>query len=202
MRFDDATDSFMHLLPGCSVLEAVDALRYAVIEFCRETQVLTSWVTKQSDSMTFDTTGDEATQVIALHDAFVNGVQATITGLNTHVAADATATDPQVSVGNKLNLSASMSVLPTFSPAVPVKLLVTLVPTPDAVEFDDALWLTHREALKSGALARLFAEPALPYTSDSRAAFHEGKFKQAMSDAGFKTGTTFTNTTPLRVQPA
>lgn len=185
-KFTDAAPKVMHGVPGCSVPEAVEALRYAVIEFCTRTRILTSWVEKQSNALTFDTTGAGATQVVQLLDAQVNGRDATVLHRNSPDLQRASVLRPVLVHGEDLNTT--IAVLPEPTPPVPVRLFVALAPTPDATEFPAFLWLAHREAIKHGALARLLAEPGTTYVNDGKAAWHMTEFQTKADELAAQVG--------------
>lgn len=180
--FADAISLFKHRVPGCPEFEAIQALRFAVIEFCKETSVLQAWVTKSSNALTFDTsTGEAPTQVVGLFDAFVDGVQAGIVHLNSAQIDEADETAPVITHNDDLNTT--LAITPVPATVVDVRLLVSFAPTPDANEFDTHLWTMHREALRWGALARLLREPGTRYVDPNLAGTYRADFEAAMSKA-------------------
>lgn len=200
-KFIDAVDKVMQGVPGCSAPEAVEALRYAVIEFCTRTRVLTAWVDKSSDDLVFDTSGEEATQVVQLLDAQIDGQDATVVHRNACEIQRASAMRPILV--HREDLNTSFEVLPAPDPAVPVRLFVALAPTPDATEFASFLWLAHRESLKHGALARLLAEPGTTYVNDAKAAWHMTEFQTKADEMAAQIGLNqIVAAHRLRVMPA
>lgn len=200
MKFIDAVDKVMHLVPGCPEQEAVEALRYAVIEFCTKSLTITRWVDKTSAALTFATTGEAATQVVGIFDARVNGVQAVVLHMNSSDLDDADDENPVITHTEDLN--SSIAITPAPSTTVPVRLLVALAPTPDANEFSDHLWMMRREALKAGALARLLADPDAPYRNEQRAAVYRAQFDEAIESASVAASVNRTTSSRrLRVTP-
>lgn len=185
-KFTDAVAKVMVGVPGCSVPEAVEALRYAVIEFCTRTRIVNTWAEKQSDALVFDTTGAAATQVVQLLDAKVDGRDATVLHRNSPDIERASWMRPALVHGEDLNTS--LKVLPDPGVPLPVRLFVALAPTPDATEFPAFLWLAHREALKHGALARLLAEPGTTYVNDAKAVWHLTEFHTKADDLAAEIG--------------
>lgn len=181
MKFIDAIAKLMHLVPGCPEQEAEDALRYAVIEFCTKSLTITRWVDKTSAAMTFDTTGEAATQVVGLFDARVNGEQVAVLHMNS-ASVDAADDDNPV-ITHTEDFNTSLAITPTPSSPVPVRLLVALAPTPDANEFSDHLWMMRREALKAGALARLLSAPGVTYGNPQMAVAYRAQFDEAIESA-------------------
>lgn len=201
MKFIDAVLKFKHLLPGCPEQEAADALRFAVIEFCEKSLTITRWVDKTSAVLTFDTTGEAATQVVGLFDAYVNGVQAAVSHMNSGALDSATTDEPVITHTEDLNTSIAIS--PTPASVVPVRLLVAFAPTPDANEFPDHLWMMRREALKAGALARLLSEPGTTYVNEQRAAGYRQQFDEAIDSASIAASVNRATTSRrLKVAPA
>lgn len=64
-----------------------------------------------------------------------------------------------------------------------VDMEVTLKPSRAATTIDDNVFETHVEAIASGALEILLAKPGKPWSSPDHAAYHKGKFDNAIADA-------------------
>ncbi len=198
MKFDTAIEKFMHLVPGCPWTEAVDALRFAVIEFCERSTVLTYWAEKPSNAIAFDVGVDAQTVPIAIFDAYVGATQ--VTALST---TDAVPDDDTYVTFDPAQLHSSIAVKPAPLAPVTVRLLMAWAPTPWATEFPDHLWLRRQEALKAGALVRLLSEPGTPYANAGTASQYVGVFAQGIEDA--RLAASMNRATPvrrLRVQPA
>jgi hypothetical protein len=202
MKFIDCIEKFAHLVPGCPEPQMVDALRSAVIEFCAKSMLLTRWVDKTSNALTFDMTGAAATMPVALFDAYVNGVQADIYHVNAPQLVNVTEQRPAITYSND-QIADSLAITPAPSVPVPVRLLVAVSPTPDANEYPDSLWMMRREALKAGALSRLLAEPGAPYFNDALASRYRAVFDEAMASASTLASVNrSTSTARLRVTPS
>lgn len=199
MKFDTAIEKFMHLVPGCPWTEAVDALRFAVIEFCERSTALTYWVEKPSNAITFDVGVDAQTMPVAIFDAYVGGKQVTALSI-TDVVPD----DDTVHVTfDPAQLHSSITVKPAPLSLMTVRLLMAWAPTPWATDFPDHLWLRRQEALKAGALVRLLSEPGTAYVNAGAAAQYVRTFEQGIADAAL--AASMNRATPvrrLRVRPA
>lgn len=200
MKFSDCINKFAHLAPGALEVELVDALRFAVIEFCKKSFILTDWHIKTASDMTFDTVAT-GLMPIALFDAFVGSRQADIYQVNAAQLASATGDSPVVTY--KVDqLDTSISITPTPNDSETVRLLLAMSPTPEANEYPDHLWMMHREALRAGALARLLSEPGTPYANEVRAQAYRQMFESEIDSA--KTAASVnrsTSTQRLRVTP-
>lgn len=64
-----------------------------------------------------------------------------------------------------------------------VDMEVTLRPSRDATTIDDDVAEAHIEAIADGALEILMAYPGKPWSSPEYAAYHKGKFENAIDDA-------------------
>lgn len=180
MKFETAIEKVMHLVPGCPWSEAVDALRYAVIEFCTRSKVITYWTDKPSNAMTFDIGADAQVMPVDIFDAWVAGTQ-----VDALTLTDATPTDGRsYLVYDPEQLQNSIAVMPAPLTPVPVRMLMAWAPTPWATEFNDGIWMRHQEALKAGALMRLLAEPGTPYVNEARASGYAGVFNGAAISTG------------------
>lgn len=196
----DAIDKFMHLVPGCPRFEAVDALRYALIEFCDRSHSLVHWVETTSDMMSFNTV-ESKMQINALFDVSVDGKRVPACYMNSDWIDEANSENPVLVHGGDMN--ATMAILPAPTQAAQVRLLVSMSPTPDAQDLPDWLWTRHRECLKFGMLARLMADPGATYASDSKAMFYRESFDEHVSRASAAiSANTSSRASRLRVTPA
>lgn len=201
MKFADCINKFAHLVPGCSEPELIDALRFAVIEFCSKSFVITYWVEKTSDALTFTTSGEAATMPVGIFDAYVNNVQAPVYHLNAAAVSEADADSPVVTYLTD-QLATSIQITPAPTDPVSVRMLVAMSPTPDANEYPDHLWMMRREALKAGALARLLSEPGTTYVNEARAQAYRNDFEAAIASASTAASVNrSTSTQRLRVTP-
>lgn len=182
MKFIDCISKFAHLAPGCPEPELVDALRFAVIEFCESTHILTEWVQKTAGDLTFDTAGEAGRIPIAIFDAYVGEYQADILHLNAAALKDATAERPAITYRDSM-LATSLAITPAPVPSTQVRLLTSFAPNPDANEYPDHLWTMKRDALRSGALARLLSEPGTKYANEGLSVKYRSEFEAAISKA-------------------
>lgn len=201
MKFTDAIDKFMHLVPGCPEPEAVDALRDAVIQFCDESNSLCYWVDKASNALTFAV--DQAAQQmpVTLFDAYLGTEHLDIIDLNDLAGQPPTGEtrifwDPE-------RIHDSIQLLPAPASVMTLSLLLSWRPTPWASDFPDHLWFGRAEAMKAGALARLMSGSGTSYSNPGRAQFYEQTFMSAIGSAGASAGSNRrTKARRLRVQPA
>jgi len=149
VKFIDCIDKFAHLVPGASDPEMVEALRDAVIEFCKRTHVLTYWSDKSSASLSFDIAGLNAMVPVAVFQAFINGKEADVFDLNADEINDADTENPVLTYRTD-RLYDTLAIAPPPATSVPVRLLMSFMPHPDANEYPDQLWIMRREALKAG----------------------------------------------------
>lgn len=202
MKFIDCIDKFAHLVPGASDPEMVDALRDAVIEFCKRTHMLTYWSEKTSASLAFDITGLVALVPVAIFQAYVNGVEADVFELNADELSDATSDAPVLTYRTD-RLYDTVAITPAPAISVPVRLLMSFMPHPDANEYPDQLWIMRREALKAGALYRLLSAPGTPYVNEASAANWLRIFEDGVASAATAASVNRrTNRARLRVRPA
>jgi len=198
VKFIDCIDKFAHLVPGASDPEMVEALRDAVIEFCKRTHVLTYWSDKSSASLSFDIAGLNAMVPVAVFQAFINGKEADVFDLNADEINDA---DTETYRTDRLY--DTLAIAPPPATSVPVRLLMSFMPHPDANEYPDQLWIMRREALKAGALYRLLSAPGTTYVNESAAANWLRVFDDGVSSATTAASVNRrTNRARLRVTPA
>lgn len=201
MKFIDAIDKFMHLVPGCPEAEAVDALRDAVIQFCEDSNAWSFWTDKGSDDLTFAVTNQATQQIpVGLFDAYLGTDQLDVIDMNDLQSPPEGRTviywDPE-------RLHDSIQLVPVPAGSMTVRLLMSWMPTPWATDFPDHLWFSRAEALKAGALSRLMSGTGTSYSNPGRAQLYEQTFMAAINAAGASAGTSRrTKARRLRVRPA
>lgn len=200
MKFIDAIDKFMHLVPGCPEAEAVDALRDAVIQFCEDSESWIYWVDKQSNALTFATNTSAQQLPLTLVDAYIGQDQLDVIDLN---ETQAPPTGRTVLYWDPERLYESIQLVPAPAVPVTVRLLLSWKPTPWATDFPDHLWFSRAEALKAGALSRLLAVAGTAYANPVNADLHGRTFTAAINAVGASAGTNRrTLLRRLRVRPA
>jgi len=200
VKFIDAIDKFMHLVPGCPEAEAVDALRDAVIQFCVDSESWVYWVDKTSDTMTFPTDSAAQQMPLTLVDAYIGQDQLDVIDLND---VPTPPTGRTVLLWDPERVYDSIQLVPAPAAPVAVRLLLTWKPTQWATDFPDHLWFSRAEALKAGALSRLLAVAGTSYANPGAAQFHGESFTAAINAAGASAGTNRrTRLRRLRVRPA
>ena len=200
MKFIDAIDKFMHLVPGCPEAEAVDALRDAVIQFCEDSESWIYWVDKPSNALTFPTDTAAQQLPLTLVDAYIGQDQLDVIDLN---ETQVPPTGRTVLYWDPERVYDSIQLVPAPTAPVTVRLLLSWKPTPWATDFPDHLWFSRAEALKAGALTRLMAVAGTAYANPANAELHGRVFTAAINAAGASTGTNRrTRLRRLRVRPA
>lgn len=196
MDFIDTLRKVLGKVQGCPELEAVDAMRDTIVEFCKETRCWTSDVTVA----TTGTVGaiDLELQVLDVIDAWIGSAPVDVLAQNDPQLQDLgtnryviTFEDPSV-----------LTLHPTPPAAVQLRLFRAFAPGPEATEFPDVIWLRHSQALVDGCLARLFAAPAQAWANPALSTFHRDRFDAAMTEAAADYGINRKQTgRRLRVHP-
>lgn len=210
MLYTDVLGPLLARAEGCPRALAVDALRNACIEFCAETR----WLTTGSQVVLDGTqvpSFDLNVQVLDICEAKVGDDPVLVTYLNDPAAEpDALAecgdydyalrfADPN----NPTLTPATGVAAPSVAAPVTVDLVLCVAPGPESTEIQTDLWRRWSEALKHGALERLLAEPKKPWSDTQLAAYHGGKFRDAITKAASEAGRNRTQPgRRLRVKPA
>ena len=202
LTFAEIAPTVAARVEGCPQGLIIEALRDAAIEFCTETRFHAIGQQVTLDGTETPYFGlDE--QVIDIIDASIGGKRdnVCITYLNDPSDEEELAegkyrirfVDP-----NNFDIEPT----PTVLKPVTVDLLVIVAPGPTASGIHVDLWRRHHEALRSGALSRLFLEPTKPWSNEKLGAYHAGKFSAAMTKAAGEAGRNRTQPgRRLRTQP-
>lgn len=199
--YNDLLGPILARAEGCPNAVALEALRNACIDFC----IRSRWYATGSQVVL---TGEEVPefdlvdQVVDICDAKITDKDVLVTYLNDPDAESDTLggagydyairfADP-----NHAEITtAEGETEPSVASPLTVDLLLIIAPGPDSTEIPVDLWRRWSEQLTSGALARLFAEPGLPWSNPQLSGYHGGKFEKAITDAAFEAGRN-------RIQPA
>lgn len=194
-------DCLTHVLPyvaGCPEEIAINALRNAAIEFCKETQCHITGVSVVFDGAT-GPLPDMATQIVDIVDA--ECAQATVKVLAIN--------DPDVKTlgmgeyAIRMADPNSLTITPTPTVPIQVDLLAIVAPGPDSTQMLDDLWRRHHKAIACGALYEIFEIPARVWSDPQLAVYYGQKFEAAKAKA--KADANKNHTKParrLRVVPA
>jgi hypothetical protein len=176
-------DPLLARCEGCPKGFAIEAMRDAAIEFCRETAIHTTWVQSVIDG-TQVPRFDMVEQVFNIVDARNNDPLADypeirVLGINDHDEVDELQTGEYAIQFVDPN---NITVTPAPTPEAPltVNLLLSIGPGPDATDLHEDLWRAHHEALRHGALARLYAELGKPWANPDAAGYRRGMFEAAI----------------------
>lgn len=197
----DVIDPILARVEGCPRAFAVDALRYAAIEFCTKTMCLTTWTQATldgSETPIFDLD----VQVVDIFDARdEDDEEILVTYLNDPRLSELADDEQAIAFTDPNNLE--LAIPATTDAPVTLNLLMAIAPGPETAELHEDLWRRHSEALRHGALARLFAEPKKPWSDNTLSGFHEGKFQAAITMAAADAGRNREQPARrLRVRPA
>lgn len=202
LTFNDLAPTVAARVEGCPHGLTVEALRDAAIEFCVKTRTHTigqQLVLDGTETPNFSL--DE--QVIDIIDASIGGKRD-----NVRISYANDPSDEDELEAGKYRIrfvdanNFEIQPAPTLLAPVTIDLMVVVAPGPTAggIHFD--LWRRHHEALRSGALARLFMEPTKPWSNPQLGAHHDGKFREAITKEAFNAGRNRTQPARrLRVKP-
>jgi hypothetical protein len=201
MLFKDVIGPTLALAEGCPQAVAVDALRNATIEFCTRTR----WVTLgQQLTLTgaevpeFDLTQ----QVVDIVDAEIDGEPVDIVHLNDGETVRNLGPGEYALRFADPNF-AELTPAPTVAQPVVIDLLLAVAPGPEAADLSVDLWRRWSEALKHGALYRLYAMPSKPWSAPNAVAYHQTEFERAITRASAAAGVNRSQRgRRLRVKPA
>lgn len=200
MTLDDAALTILPYVAGCPVELIARELRNAAQEFCTETKWLTTGV-----QVEFTGAGaavyDMEQITVDLFEARIDGEEIGVVRLNDPVVNDLADGQYVIQMTDADNLTLRPAA--TVDAPVTVDLLVAIAPGPEATLLHDDLWRRHHEALRDGALGRLYELPQRMWSNAQLAVYHLGKFATAKTKA--KALTNRNRTTPalrLRVRPA
>lgn len=171
VNFSQWYDDVLPHAPGCASAMALDAIRKAAIEFCKETRV---WryehpaVTVSANVAEYPFTPPTDTVVSEILDAWYDGVW--LEPLGPDELADIngnwlTWTGPRpIYVTQSDERTVRLVPEPTVTLADGLTMLVALKPAHDATTIEERLYEEYREEIACGALARLLMSPKKPYS--------------------------------------
>ena len=200
MTLDDAALTILPYVAGCPSDLIVRELRNAAQEFCTETKVLTTGV-----QVEFTGAGapvyDMEQITVDVFEARIAGEEIPVVRLNSPVIANLRDGERAIRMTDADNLTLQPAA--TVDDPVTVDLLVAIAPGPEATLLHDDLWRRHHEALRDGALARLYELPKRAWSDAQLGVYHRGRFERAIQKAQALTHRN--RTTPalrLRTKPA
>lgn len=199
MLYADMVPWVMARANGLPEWEAIEAMRNACIEFCQQTYVLTT-----GSEVTIDGTElpviDLTLGVVAIVEARIDGDEILVTYTNDPAVDELEDGEYALQYTNPNN--AELTPPATLASPVTISMLLAIAPGPTSTEVDDYLWQRYSEALKSGALYRVLADPGRPWANERAAGYHKTKFEQAIDMAAATTSVNRRQTANrLRVRP-
>lgn len=164
-------DDVLPHAPGCAPAIALDAIRKAAIEFCRESRIYQydhPAVTVVASQATYAFVPATDTVVTEILDAWYDGVPLDPKGRDElgNISSnwrEWTGTRP-IYITQDDERNARLAPIPTVGLASGLKMLVALKPTITATSIETRIYEEYREQIADGALARLYVSPKKPYT--------------------------------------
>jgi hypothetical protein len=199
MIFADNVGPILAQAEGCPEIVAVDALRNAVIDFCKASYCWNTGVTVLSDATTDGLINTEF-HVLDIVDARIADKAVAITFAN----ADDCDIDPS-SVDYVIRFidPNTFDIEPTPTPAIEIELFVVVAPKPTATVGPAHVWDEWHEGIRHGAIGRLLGMVGKPWSNPQAAAMHLGAFEAAKKSADIKYSRNRRNRgRVLRVRPA
>jgi hypothetical protein len=199
MQYADMLIGVLPKVKGCPEIEAIAQMRNAVMEFCERTRWLTTGHTATVTPADAALPVSLDLQVLDILEAWIGDKEVTVTYMN----------DPWLRQMGPRDVALIFSD-PSYAQLVPsptvnteVELLLAIAPGPTSTEVNDVLWLRKSEALTDCALARLLAEPGVPWANPAVAEYHGRRFEAAITASAAEAGLNRrTRGRRLRVRPA
>lgn len=163
---------------GCPEIVAVDALRNAFIEFCRESYGWQGSVNVMSDASALPSSNDM--NVIDIVDARIADKRIAVTFMNAD-EGEYDCADYVIRFADPNHFELE----PAPTTPVEIKLTIIAAPLPSATLVPDHIWHEWHEALRHGAIGRIH-ESAKPWADAQKAGAHLGKFSRAVGDASIR----------------
>lgn len=200
MRYDACLTRILSRAPGCPDEVAIDALRDTVIEWCRGTYMLTAEQSVASVGAALTPVPGAGLEVVDVSSITVAGEPVPILPLNSKEVALADADHLVCTFGG---WPGALTIRPTPAANVSASVVVVTCPTADSEVMPDIVWSRHREALISGAVARVLADDGVPWAKPALAGAMRIRFDAELSKhAGLYGRNRFTTARRLRVKPA
>lgn len=180
-------DDTMPSLPGCPLAIVDDAILKTVIDFCNRSRAYRyspASIDVVANTATYVPTLPSETEIAWLLSAEIDDVpidtptpgsvpilSETDTGV---VFAAVVASTTQLGLRNVPDESATLNVR------------LALRPTLAATEYPDALHVLYRDAIASGVLAKLFAQPKKPWSAPEMVAYYKTAYESGISAAEYR----------------
>lgn len=178
-----------HISPkvlGCPDPLIYNALRSAAFDFCSRSEI---WSTRlaaasvTSADFPYSIPTDAHAQAVRLLSARCDGASLTETSYDALDSVEDWDTETGTPANYLFNEDDKLVVYPLPSGTSTLRLRVVLAPARGAELIDATLDNKWREALASGAIALLCAEPNKPWSNAEQYAYHNNIFEQGVRDA-------------------
>lgn len=163
--------------PGCPEAIAMQAIRDAAIEFCQKTWAMNRVLDTVSATATVADVeldaGDDDAVVEKVLEVWFNGIKITSKGpdelerLLGHDWTAKTGTPRFYTQYSKLTLI--LAPIPESDLSNAIKIRAAMKPTDTAAVIDTEIYREYREAIRDGALARLYDTEKMPYSNAKKA---------------------------------
>lgn len=198
MRYLDCLIGVLAEAEACPEDTAARAMRYAVIEWCKETFCYVTPLEIETDGTEPAPPALDAMWIVKIIDARIDGEAVDVLAANDPDLEDRDADDPAIVFADP----SQAYLVPAPSTPVTVELLCALTPGQESTEFPDLLWQRYAEHLEHGALKRLHAMKGKPWSDPGAASFHNDEFEAAKKRVAAAVGINrVTNAQRLRVKP-
>lgn len=185
MLIEEVAKSALVFVAGCPRTMAEIAMRDTLIEWCTDTRCLVAMidVTFRGCSAEVQNAGEMSRQIIDVLDASIAGEQIKVTPRNGEAVDELLDTDGETVL--RVVSESTLQLTPAATAAAPVRvdILAVIAPGPASRGMPDNVWRAHSEALRNGALERLFAMPQKAWSNPQLAAYHGDRFRAAKKDA-------------------
>ena len=195
-------------VPGCADLLALNAIRNAVIEFCRGTnywQERQDPVTVTKTDFPYDLEAPTGAQVAQVLTCMVNGLPTTpLTQDELDARVQNWATRESTVIQNYFCPSPNQIVLyPLPQDSVEMILRVAYVPLRNSSSVDATVYQNYLEKIAAGALKRLMAIPNQSFTNPQGADYYGKIFADAIVEGAVEVNKSFSRATPMvQMRPA
>lgn len=195
-RIDDMLDDVMPSVPGCTEFTAIDKLREAAIEFCRKTLYSQETIEDvdldaNEPVITLDTSSNQTliTRIMMVWNKDLerfldeyNRLQMKNRQIGWRTSAAGATSYPSAYV-RESQTEIRIFPVPTVSTAGVLDITIAVIPAKACTRLDRRLFEEHREAIVSGALARLLRQSNTDWYDPNGARDYEATFYEAISQA-------------------
>lgn len=190
ISFTSMLDDVLPDLSGCSIPLATNAIRNAVIEFYKKTQIKTANIvpiTLIPNVNSYALGVENDLQIIAVKNIYLDSILlAPISGVALDGAYQHMVDSMGSVIGYQLDYGNTIHVYRKPDKTGILNGKVAVAPNTQAVEMDTDLYYLYSEAIAAGAKARLMSIPKKPYSDSATAMMYRQQFSEAMRDAKWR----------------